>query len=733
MSDRSVAPVGPPDPSHPPLGSKLNFNEPLSPDSHEVSPPPGQSEDRSGLPLNIPVPEHLKPTGTPGSKLLHIERSHASFDSKSMSLYLFGTTYLEQLNRILSIVQHEEAFDKKRLNYQGRDARFRHALRKEKRLIQIAKDHKWSEEDMSMAEMLIDMPGPFSLHKSMFLKTLHEQGDEEQQKMFTEPARNYQIIGCYAQTELGHGSNVQGLETTATYDKTTQEFIIHSPSLTASKWWIGGLGRSADHAVVMAQLYSNGKRFGPHPFVVPIRDIKTREPLPGRVIGDIGPKLGYQTTDNGMILFDKVRIPHNHLLARFSRIDPQSGQYIKPDNAKLAYGTMTYIRAGIVQQARMVLARSAIVAIRYCSIRRQFADKDAPVLDGKKPAENPVLDYQMVQYRVFPILAQAFACHYTGLEMFRLYNESQKNMNEGDFSLLADVHASSSGLKSLCTIMAAHAIEECRRACGGHGFSQASGLGALYADYLPQVTWEGDSYMITQQTGRYLFKTMRTLFQDRNAKLSSENVTGEYILRYLENPNEKSKVEYSGDFHDVQAFIWAYGHRAAFLVAQATRKRDIERRTWNSLLVDIYRCSVAHCQFLMVRNFARVLLYDETLKAKPALHHVMQLVFELFACYTMDTEASEFLASGYISPKQHVLLRNRVYSLLAQIRPEAVALCDSFAVPDYLLNSELGRSDGNVYQKLVEFASKEPLNGVKFNVNPWDNELAIGEPPLPKL
>ncbi|KAH9452350.1 hypothetical protein MJO28_008778 [Puccinia striiformis f. sp. tritici] len=733
MSDRSPPPMGPPDPSLPPVGSKIVFNQAPSMDSHPVSPPPGLSEDRSGLPSNIPVPTHLKPTGTPGSKLLHIERSHASFDSKALSLYLYGTPYLEQLNRILSIVQVEEAFDKKRLNYQGRDAVFRHSLRKDKRLVQIAKEHNWNEEDMMMAEMLIDMPGPFSLHKTMFLKTLQEQGDEEQQKLFTQPAANYQIIGCYAQTELGHGSNVQELETTATYDKTTQEFIIHSPSLTASKWWIGGLGRAADHAVVMAQLYSNGKKYGPHPFVVPIRDMKTRDPLPGRVIGDVGPKLGYQTTDNGMILFDKVRIPHNHLLARFSRIDPQSGQYIKPDNAKLAYGTMTYIRAGIVQQARVVLARSAIVAIRYCAIRRQFADKDAPVLDGRKPAENPVLDYQMVQYRIFPILAQAFACHYTGLEMFRLYNESQKNMSEGDFSLLADVHASSSGLKSLCTIMAASAIEECRRACGGHGFSQASGLGALYANYLPQVTWEGDSYMITQQTGRYLFKTMRTLFQDRNAKLSAENVTGEYILRFLENPNEKSKVEHSGDFHDVQAFIWAYGHRAAFLVAQATRKRDIERRTWNSLLVDIYRCSVAHCQFLMVRNFARVLLYDEELKAKPALHHVILLVFELYACHTMDAEASEFLASGYISPKQHVLLRNRVYSLLAQIRPEAVALCDSFAVPDYLLNSELGRSDGNVYQKLVEFASKEPLNAVKFNVDPYDNEIAIGEPSLAKL
>lgn len=60
---------------------------------------------------------------------------------------------------------------------------------------------------------------------------------------------NYDIIGCYAQTELGHGSNVRGLETTAKWDPIKKEFEIHSPYLTASKWWNGSMGRTATHAV----------------------------------------------------------------------------------------------------------------------------------------------------------------------------------------------------------------------------------------------------------------------------------------------------------------------------------------------------------------------------------------------------------------------------------------------------------------------------------------------------
>ncbi|GAA5888994.1 hypothetical protein JCM6882_009711 [Rhodosporidiobolus microsporus] len=681
----------------------------------------------------VQIPPHLaEQRTTTGGRLLEIERSKASFAPKDLEEFLFGREYVDRRARILAVVENEPAFDKAQIHYMSRGEKYRHGLRKDKRLVQLTRELGWNADDVQMAEILIDMPAAFGLHNSMFLKTLRSQTTDEQKELFLKPAENYEIIGCYAQTELGHGSNVQGLETTATYKPETQTFVLQSPGLTAAKWWIGGLGRTADHAVVMAQLLTpdgkNGKLVsrGPFPFVVPLRDVKTRELLPGRTIMDIGPKAGYPMTDNGTMLLDKVEIPHVNFLAKFAQVDPNTGTFVRPPHDKLAYGTMVFIRAGIVQQARMILARSATVAIRYCAIRRQFADRDAPVTDdGRKPAETSVINYQLVQARIFPPLVQALAVHFTGRDMIRLYELNNEAMEGGDFSLLADVHASSSGLKSLCTLMAAQAIEECRRACGGHGFSLAGGLASLWQDYLPNVTWEGDSYLLTQQTGRYLFKTMRAVVSDPNAQFSSENRTAAYVRKYIANPNAKANFKFSGDLSDPQMYLDAFGHRAAYLTATALRKRDVEKKSWNSLLCDIFRASTAHSQYYLVFNFAAALESPE-LKSNIALHKMLTTCFELFATHTMDTEAAEFLSSGYLSPKQHELLRNRVHALLGEIRPQAVPLVDSFGIPDFLLNSALGREDGDVYPSLVRFAQHEPLNRTRFNVAIDADELEAG-------
>jgi acyl-CoA oxidase len=88
------------------------------------------------------------------------------------------------------------------------------------------------------------------------------------------------MVGVYCQTELGHGSNVRGLQTVATYDKNTQEFILNTPTLASIKWWISGLGKVATHALVYAQLILDGKEHGLHIFMIQIRDEHHR-PIPG--------------------------------------------------------------------------------------------------------------------------------------------------------------------------------------------------------------------------------------------------------------------------------------------------------------------------------------------------------------------------------------------------------------------------------------------------------------------
>ena len=258
------------------------------------------TSESSGSPiLTVPVeiPDHLqKPVGTPGPRLLEIERAKASFSPRDLELYLYGKDYIERRDRILPVLENEPAFNKSRIHYMDRGEKYRFGLRKEKRLTQIQMELGWDDDDLHMAAGLLDLPASFNLHRSMFMKTLRAQTTEEQKELFLRPAERYEIIGCYAQTELGHGSNVQGLETTATYHPESKSFILQSPGLTSAKWWIGGLGRTADHAVVMAQLYTpdgkNGQlvKRGPFPFVVQLRDLKTRELLPGRTIQDIGPK-----------------------------------------------------------------------------------------------------------------------------------------------------------------------------------------------------------------------------------------------------------------------------------------------------------------------------------------------------------------------------------------------------------------------------------------------------------
>ena len=530
---------------------------------------------------------------------------------------------------------------------------------------------------------------------------------------------------------MGHGSNVRGIELEAKWDPKSKEFILHSPTLTASKWWNGTLGRTANHSIVVAQLLlprdsSSGSAeveyisHGPHPFIVQVRDLKTHEVLPGLAIGDIGTKYGYAPMDNAYALFDKFRVPHSAFLSRYSKVDYDTGAYTKPSNPAVVYGSLTYVRANIVMHARLVLARAVTVAVRYLSIRRQFHDRDG---DGKGH-EMAVLDYPTVQIRILPLLATAFALHYSGEAMGRLYQATRTGISSGDFSTLADLHSTSSGLKSLCTTLAADGIETSRRALGGHGFGGGSGLIQLNSDYLSKPTVEGDNWMITQQTAGYIIKTVEAAIKSPDEKITdATDANIKELLKAKRFSDKGNKYDIFG--RNNRAIVDAFRRRAADLSLKAYEERIVKKRSWNSLLIQLHKLSKAHSQAILVENFYQAISSDSTVPqdAKPVLSDL----FQLFSLYTMDIEGREFYNSGGVSNGQLDQLPSRIQELMLRIRPHAVNLVDSWSIPDYLLDSALGRYDGKVYEDLFNRAHRlNPLNRITFNPNYWEDEIVKG-------
>ena len=669
-----------------------------------------------------------------GSELLAQERKQSNVNVEQLSNFLFTKDAIARKRRILEVLQSEKIFDKSPNYFSGRVDRFEVALARAKRLRQLTVEKKWNDTDLTVANELISEPLPYALHEHMYLKTVQDQGTPEQHEKYLKPALAYEHIGCYAQTELAHGSNVRGLETTATWNPDDKTFIIHSPHLTSSKWWIGSLGRTANFASVMAQLIIDGKSYGPHPFIVQVRDLKTHKTLENIHVGDIGPKFGYNTMDNGFLLFNKVKVPHDSMLARFSSVDPNTNEYLKPSSPTLVYGTLTWIRTTIVMQSGGVLARGVTIATRYCAVRRQFQDRDAP--EWQK-GENQVLNYTMVQIRLLPLLATCFALHFTGKGMQALYQANQKKMSqkntENDRStrgagpeetqsgsdLLADLHATSCGLKSLSSYTAAEGLEVCRRACGGHGYSSFAGIGQWYADYLPTATWEGDNYMLTQQVARYLLKSARSVLKGNEAT----NDTTAILSYFLSRQDRGAAFDVLGRDEDiVAAFAW----RSAFLTFEALKHRDEQKQSWNSLLVSFYNLSRAHSQYLVVKNFYETLQSPAiSSELDPETLGLMHKLFRLYALHTLERESSEFFTSAACTVRQIQLARtNAVMKLLEELRPHAIRLVDSWDFPDWQLDSSLGRYDGKVYEDMFYRASElNPLN--KITIDPYPDSPTL--------
>lgn len=315
-----------------------------------------------------------------------------------------------------------------------------------KRLAEIQLEQGIHPDDMIYLYNILGAMTPlFNHQQSFFAANLTSHASDEQMKYWGPLGEEFRFWGSFAQTELGHGSNVQGLETTATYDLATREFVMDTPTLSSTKWWIGALGTYATHALVMAQLIIKGTNYGIAPFLVPVRDMKTHQPLPGVYVGDIGPKLS--PIENGWLRLDKVRIPLANLLVRNLSVTPE-GEFVRPKDSKLLMSGMLVRRTEITVSSARALAKACTVGVRYGEVRRQ---NNGIATDKRSKEEAAILGYPMVQMRVLPALAAAYSFQFVGAFLVSLFTNYRSSMMKGDsnfIELLNDFHPTLSGLKA---------------------------------------------------------------------------------------------------------------------------------------------------------------------------------------------------------------------------------------------------------------------------------------------
>ncbi|XP_071370389.1 acyl-coenzyme A oxidase-like protein, partial [Centroberyx affinis] len=325
---------------------------------------------------------------------------------------------------------------------------------------------------------------------ALFGGAITNLGSPEQKETWYMPVLNLQFTGMFAMTERGHGSNVRGILTEARYDPLTQEFIIHTPCVDAQKMYIGN-SMKGNFASVFAQLIMDGQSQGPHCFIVPIRD-KHGVMYPGVTAIDMKHKEGLHGVDNGILIFDGVRIPRENLLRKFGRVSAD-GVYSSPIqnksrrfNAMLA--ALTPTRLCLTVQAMAAMKLGLIIAVRYSHSRRQFGPKDQD--------EVKIIEHQTQYLRLMPHLAAALALTFTTRHAAAMMDDVL--CSGKDLGSSRSLQALMAGLKAYSTWQNLQCLQECRECTGGMGFMMENRISALKCDSDVFVTYEGDNVVMLQ-------------------------------------------------------------------------------------------------------------------------------------------------------------------------------------------------------------------------------------------
>jgi len=342
-------------------------------------------------------------------------------------------------------------------------------------------------------------------------------------------------------------------------------------------------------------------------------------------------------------------------------------------------------------------------------VRRQF---------GPEGNEFPVLEYQMQQWRLLPYLAATYIVKCFGRSFFEnLVNFVMSQFNsdytpEKIATWGAEMHAISSSMKPLAGWLARDAIQECREACGGHGYLSCAGIGRLRDDNDANCTYEGDNNVLLQQTSNWLLTIWAHPNKEKLAKEMPLNT-----LSFMSNlpKNFKFRAQTKQDLMNPHVLLNTYKWLIGWLTESTANKyQSILKESGNSFSAkndsQIYHArnlSLAFIEHYILERFWNVQCCDEHIPEN--IRNIFKRMMLLYGWWSLEKHLTTLYQGGLIQGAEPAaLIKATILDLCTLLKPEAVALVDAIAPPDFILNSALGKSDGLVYKNLQLAMSQTP-------------------------
>ncbi|ORZ14680.1 hypothetical protein BCR42DRAFT_461358 [Absidia repens] len=535
----------------------------------------------------------------------------------------------------------------------------------------------------------------FFVHDSLFRNVVNMLGNKEQQDKWNDDIDNYRIFGCFAMTELGHSSALRDLETVATYDANSDEFVIESPTITSTKWYIGAASQTATHTVVISQTVINGKNVGLNWFVVQLREKTSGKTMPGVIVGDIGSKVGHQGVDNGWIQFRQLRIPRSNMLAKWVSLD-RDGTFHPAPNPAVMYATLIPERLSLLIVTTQMISQALNIATRYGVVRRQG------------PKNQQIMDYQSHYVKLIPAISFMYMMQSASTDINDNFDVLTSGGKIDDplvyLNHMGEMHAVSASIKGLSGWYASDILETCRRCCGGHAYSAYNAIGHITNDWGVMTTGGGDNVVLLQQAARLLLYRLEQKLEfddypDLKFKSSSHYIADAKRLLALKNWNVTDVNLCARDPSLVEEALNAILVKRLNSINESLKNGS----SHNDLLLESVRVAELHCAtYIFSVNVTKFGLPQAPANIEKSVYAIMQRLTILWGLHTLHTYSDQGFKEGFLAPQQIKDIEKLYLEINKSLRSQVIGLTDAWGFPDFVLKAPIAKYDGDIYQTYFE-------------------------------